>query len=454
MFRAREGAVTNDRAPDATPGVRVSAESVRDVVRQPGEPLRPEQRLSLEQRFDWDFGRVRVHADRAAAMSARALHADAYTVGEHVVFGSGNYRPSTDAGLRLLAHELAHTIQQGGTTDMSVPLAANQPGDRWESEAHLAAERALDDPSGVRPTLSSAPIGIQRDGEPVFVEIEEVTPEKAEELDRLGIDLPEGRADARKHRDYIDARLQAVGYSLMAGGFMLYVDGLELPLFVAEKYVDFVSSSDAAFNDAIYPSYDAAAAGIPVGPPQAGSPWPLYTHYRTHGNVVVPTLFTPKSAPNTVQTMIAARKELAETVQAEMMALALAMMGGFVIKGLISVVARAPGIRPRDRGSLQGQKAAGPHEAAARERPDQRGRWIRRRPRLREQSAAVHQERRRTSTELRRSESRARKIRGDRRLLPGGLGPGDRVLSLDELDGGLVREPLRAPTRSWPRTAS
>jgi hypothetical protein len=59
-----------------------------------------------------DFSMVRVHTDRRAAESARAVNALAYTVGQAVVFGAGQYAPGTRAGQRLLAHELAHTLQQ------------------------------------------------------------------------------------------------------------------------------------------------------------------------------------------------------------------------------------------------------------------------------------------------------------------------------------------------------
>ena len=59
-----------------------------------------------------DFSRVRVHTDSRAAESARAVNALAYTVGDHVVFGAGQYAPGTSAGRGLLAHELTHVTQQ------------------------------------------------------------------------------------------------------------------------------------------------------------------------------------------------------------------------------------------------------------------------------------------------------------------------------------------------------
>jgi hypothetical protein len=66
----------------------------------------------METRFGADFGDVRVHADASAERSARSVSAHAYTVGPHIAFAPGRYAPHTSAGRRLLAHELAHVVQQ------------------------------------------------------------------------------------------------------------------------------------------------------------------------------------------------------------------------------------------------------------------------------------------------------------------------------------------------------
>lgn len=77
-----------------------------------GTPLSASDRGFFEPRFGHDFSRVRVHRDSAAAASARALAAKAFTHGEHLFFAAGHYAPQTGAGRRLLAHELAHVVQQ------------------------------------------------------------------------------------------------------------------------------------------------------------------------------------------------------------------------------------------------------------------------------------------------------------------------------------------------------
>ncbi len=66
----------------------------------------------MEPRFGQDFSRVRVHTDSKAAESARAVNALAYTIGQEIVFGGGQYFPRSFAGRRLLAHELTHVVQQ------------------------------------------------------------------------------------------------------------------------------------------------------------------------------------------------------------------------------------------------------------------------------------------------------------------------------------------------------
>jgi hypothetical protein len=93
---------------------------VQSVIRTPGHPLDVGTRASMEPRFGADFGSVRVHTDAQAAESAQAINARAYTVGRDVVFGAGQYAPGTGAGRRLLAHELAHVVQQENSSVRTV----------------------------------------------------------------------------------------------------------------------------------------------------------------------------------------------------------------------------------------------------------------------------------------------------------------------------------------------
>jgi hypothetical protein len=79
-----------------------------------GEPLSPGLRTFFEPRLGRNLGDVRIHRDADAATAARAVAAKAFTLGEHVAFGAGQWAPETAAGRRLLAHELVHTGQAGG----------------------------------------------------------------------------------------------------------------------------------------------------------------------------------------------------------------------------------------------------------------------------------------------------------------------------------------------------
>jgi hypothetical protein len=88
------------------------AAGVAATLRAPGRPLDDDIRGDAEAHFGADFSRVRVHADRAAAASARAIAARAYSVGPHLVFAAGQFAPSTPRGRDTLFHELAHCMQR------------------------------------------------------------------------------------------------------------------------------------------------------------------------------------------------------------------------------------------------------------------------------------------------------------------------------------------------------
>ena len=96
----------------ASLGRDVVPSAVTNVVRSPGQPLDQPTRAYMEPRFGQDFSGVRVHTDNEAALSARAVGARAYAVGRHVVFARDRFDPATSAGRQLLAHELAHVVQQ------------------------------------------------------------------------------------------------------------------------------------------------------------------------------------------------------------------------------------------------------------------------------------------------------------------------------------------------------
>lgn len=97
----------------ATAG-REAPPSIDRALNMPGHALPEETREQMEEAFGEDFGDVRVHTSAAAADSSDDIGARAFTVGRNIVFGDGQFRPGTAEGDRLLAHELAHVVQQGG----------------------------------------------------------------------------------------------------------------------------------------------------------------------------------------------------------------------------------------------------------------------------------------------------------------------------------------------------
>ena len=127
------GQQTGENAPIDAPQI------VSDVVSEPGHPLDPLVRSFMEPRFGYDFSQVRIHTGLRAAESARTANAAAYTVGHDVVFGEGAYRPESDAGRRLIAHELTHVIQQGSADTSIQPDSENEFGD----SGALHADRGL-----------------------------------------------------------------------------------------------------------------------------------------------------------------------------------------------------------------------------------------------------------------------------------------------------------------------
>lgn len=135
-------------------GVR-GARSARDAPSSAGHALDPSLRAEMESHLGADLSGVRLHTSPAAAASANALRARAYTVGQNIVFGPGQYRPEHTAGRALIVHELTHTVQQalGGAAPAgsgSDERAAADGSSRWA------------DGLGPAPVSQGSAIGIAR----------------------------------------------------------------------------------------------------------------------------------------------------------------------------------------------------------------------------------------------------------------------------------------------------
>jgi hypothetical protein len=130
-----------------------------------GHPLPASTRAFFEPRFGSDFSAVRAHTGAQAAETARALNARAYTIGRDIVFGAREYRPETSTGKNLLAHELAHVVQQGSSEPLAVSSgkpavpearAGSVPGmisQQGAGSPALQIRRRLRDSQVARPTI-------------------------------------------------------------------------------------------------------------------------------------------------------------------------------------------------------------------------------------------------------------------------------------------------------------
>lgn len=130
-LKKKEDLLLMRKAPNESSAVPATAPSVVDeVLQSSGEPLEGATRALMEERFGYDFGRVRVHRDARASQSAREVSAHAYTVGHHLVFDAGRYAPETHAGQRLLAHELTHVVQQSSSASPGLQRDDKPPAER------------------------------------------------------------------------------------------------------------------------------------------------------------------------------------------------------------------------------------------------------------------------------------------------------------------------------------
>jgi outer membrane protein OmpA-like peptidoglycan-associated protein len=154
--RASEGIVRRNALDRQAPGI--APPIVHQALRSPGHPVDAATRAIMEPHLGRDLSHVLVHTGAEAAQSAAAVNASAYTVGRDIVFAEGRYAPTTGSGARLIAHELAHTIQQSGAPARPEHLTVGEPNDPAEREADRAADmvatsRAVVPPSGAAGVL-------------------------------------------------------------------------------------------------------------------------------------------------------------------------------------------------------------------------------------------------------------------------------------------------------------
>jgi hypothetical protein len=148
---------------------------VHDVIgKGGGSPLDESTRSSMESKFGQDFGDVRIHTDAKASQSAEAVGANAYTVGNEMVFRSGHFDASSPTGQRTLAHELSHVVQQRSGpvdgTEAAGGIRLSDPSDRFERAADATADQVMSAPA-------PAPAGSASGGTSVQLEAAEESDE-------------------------------------------------------------------------------------------------------------------------------------------------------------------------------------------------------------------------------------------------------------------------------------
>jgi hypothetical protein len=136
-----------------------AGDALASVSGSSGAPLSAEQRSRFEAGAGTDLSGVRVHTGAASAGAAAQLGARAFTVGSDIHFGAGQYQPGGAAGDHLLAHEVAHTVQQqGGAPGPQTKLEVSEPGDAAEQAADQFADHVVH--GGPAPSLTAAPTGV------------------------------------------------------------------------------------------------------------------------------------------------------------------------------------------------------------------------------------------------------------------------------------------------------
>lgn len=110
-------------SPEVTAGIHSSMSG--------GAPLSDNVRHFMEPRFGADFSQVRVHAGDEAAQLSADLNAHAFTVGNHIYFGRNQYQPDSASGKELIAHELTHTVQQGGSSQRAATVQRDEEKKSW-----------------------------------------------------------------------------------------------------------------------------------------------------------------------------------------------------------------------------------------------------------------------------------------------------------------------------------
>ncbi len=327
--------------------------SVDRVLASPGRPLDPPLQQDMEQRFGHDFSRVRVHSGAAAEQSARDVSANAYTVGRNIVFGVSRFAPGTHEGRRLIAHELTHVVQQSGSDGIRVGQGNKKRGLYPTVPDADHAALALSEGNSIGRLQEAALSGTLQREEAAEIQ----APDLEQVPEAVPGRLPVASADPSNNRDFIDRRITAVGVGLSGTDFILFCEGIDNPIALPIDYIDLGNTKSVPVDHFIYPEREEALTHVPFGPPAPGAS-SQFAYYRAIGGLVVPTMLSAASAPETVKLINGAEEKLRgfvkEVTDTLVIAVLLFITGALVQKGISKWINK--------RGAPSPQKLGDEHE--------------------------------------------------------------------------------------------
>ena len=291
-----------------------------------GTPLPTASRQRMERAFSSDFAAVRVHTGAAAHDTALSLGARALTAGTNILFRTGEYQPGTPGGDRLLAHELAHVIQQAhglpqgildnGATDPlenAAGLAADHASPDAEREAHGSAMIAA--MGALVPALSRQPPTIARQddldagslpgGTTTIPDAGTTTPDAGTTTPDAGTGLtdagaawtpcvmpgPRNGLNILAKLDNICGRMKAAGFCTRIGSALRTIDEQIQTYAKGRSFADFKATLDNELNqqfitqakhDQWVSFFDPAQGNHPMPPGEPGPvTWTLHSHHLT-----------------------------------------------------------------------------------------------------------------------------------------------------------------------------
>jgi hypothetical protein len=307
--------------------------------------LHPAEREFFEQRFGYGLSQVRVHADRKAAESARALSAEAFTLGSDVGFAEGRYQPGSREGRHLLAHELAHVIQQGAAP----PLAGAMPVQARTAQIARRQEPGTDAPP--KAPASAPPTAAPRTAS--------AEPDAQQNL------------DPRKAPEFIDNQpdFEINIHLLTADRFELYLPTGDL--IVPDSDVDLLRKSSVLMLFDVKSTRAAAQAHATEFEAIAknGGKDRAAGYYRGPGGVIFPTYFNAETAPVTYRRMMRLHGRIAEERDA-----AIQFFGDFrnsmIAAAVIGGLFRIHSAIPRPPGAMRPKSPRLPPSSAGRPPPE------------------------------------------------------------------------------------